>query len=123
MPVDFPADGPGALQGFAAEKFLFGHRPALDKEAVLGSAIALQGLQGGLGLALLVLGLRKPGGLPPEQRRPGGVRELPCGLADLHAAQAQQLPQERVPAVGHGHDTELFHFYNGHLSVSQPFRQ
>ena len=121
--VDPPADGPGLLQGSAAEELLLRHRPALDEEAVLGSAVALQGAQGGGGLPLLVLGLRQRGGIPPQQRRPGGVRKPSGGLADLHTAQTQKLPQKGVPAAGHGHDAELLHFYNGHFSCSQPFRQ
>ena len=123
VPVDLFADRPALLQNRLAEELLLPDGAALDEEAVLGPAIALQGVQGGGGLSLLVLGLRQRGGVPPQQRRPGGVRQPAGGLADLHTAQAQQLPQESVPAVGHGHDAELFHFYNGHFSASQPFRQ
>ena len=41
VPVDLPADGPGAFQGLVAEELRLAHRPALDEEAVLGPSVAL----------------------------------------------------------------------------------
>ena len=80
VPVDLFADRPALLQNRLAEELLLPDGAALDEEAVLGPAIALQGVQGGGGLSLLVLGLRQRGGVPPQQRRPGGVQQAAGGL-------------------------------------------
>ena len=41
----------------------------------------------------------------------------------FNAALTDQLTKQLVLAGADSHEPELFHFYNGHISVSQPFRQ
>ena len=71
--VHLLADGPALFQNRLAEELLLPDGAALDKQAVLGSAVAFQGIQGGGGFSLFVFGLRQGRVVPPQQRRPGGV--------------------------------------------------
>ena len=105
------------------EEFLFRDRKALDEQSILGLSIAFDGIQSRVGIRQFrhdLCQIRRPA---LQKRGPGGVCQLAVRLADLHTAQMQKTSQQFVPLLSHCHNPEFFHFYNGHLNLSQPFRQ
>ena len=119
--VDPSADFPRLTDRSVSQELLLANGTALDEQAVLNPGVAFERVQGGIRPGQFAFRLRQGGGLPPEQGRPGRVRQLAVRLADFHAAQPQELVQEFFPAVGHRQNAELFHVYNCHFSASQPF--
>jgi len=114
-------DGFGLRLQSTAQKLLLCDEPALDKQPVLHLSVPPHGGQGGVHLRQGAFGLRQAGALPLQQAGPvlpGGLR-----LPDLHTAQPLELPQQLFPAGCHGDHPEPLHLYNGHVSLSQPFRQ
>ena len=116
-------DLPGLFHRAAAQELFFRDGVALDKDTILQLGIPLDGRQGSVYISDLAFGDGEAGVLPLQQGGPGRVGQLFVRLTDLQAAQVQQPFEQFLPSVGHGDDPELFHFYNGHLSDSQPFRQ
>ena len=114
-------DGFGLRLQSTAQKLLLCDEPALDEQPVLHLSVPPHGGQGGVHLRQGAFGLRQAGALPLQQAGPvlpGGLR-----LPDLHTAQPLELPQQLFPAGCHGDHPEPLHLYNGHVSLSQPFRQ
>ena len=120
---DLPADLLGPLRRPGAEKRLFRDGMALDEQSVLQPGIASDGIQCSVHIVDFTFGVRQTGGASLQQCGPGRVFQEAVRFADLHAAQTQKRPQKRFPPVRHGHDAELFHFYNGHISPPLSFRQ
>ena len=121
--ADAAADFLSTLSGFLAEELLLGDRSPGSEQPVLRLCETLDGVQRGVHLRDLALCLRQTGCSAFQQSGPGRVSQLVVWLADLHTAQMQKALQKFIPVVGHRHDAEFFHFYNGHFSDSQPFRQ
>ena len=96
---------------------------ALDEQPVFQLGIFFDSCQRRIDIGDLTFGIQQVGVFPFEQSGPCRVGQLAVWLADLHASQVQELAQQLLPLRGHGHHAELFHFYNGHISASQPFPQ
>ena len=105
------------------QEFRFRDGMAFDEHAVLQFGVLFDGIQRCVDVGELSLTLGERRAAPLKQRRPLGVRKDLPGFADLHTAQVQQSFQKFFPAICHCNNMELFHFDNGHLSVSLPFLQ
>ena len=121
--ADFLAGRLGPFRTFGTEELLLRDRLPLDEQAVLDLPVSLDGSQSRIDVSQLGPGLRQGRGSALQQRGPGRVGQLVIRLADLHTSQLQEALQQFFPMVGHGNHAEFLHFYNGHFSVSQPFRQ
>ena len=111
----------GLFRRAGVQELRFRDGMALDEHAILQLGVLSDGFQRRVDVGELAFSLGQGRGPPPEQRCPLGVRQDLLRLADLHAAQVQQSFQKFFPAIRHCNDMELFHFDNGHLSVSLPF--
>ena len=123
LPADLPASLLGPVHRTGAQEVRLGDGVALDKQAVRHLGVLFNGRQRGIHIGDILLCGHQAGLAPPEQGRPGRVRQLAVRLTDLHTAQMEHAFQQFLPAAGHRHDAKFFHFYNGHISASQPFRQ
>ena len=115
------AGGPGPVCCRAAEELRLCHRLPLREHPLPHVGVFLHSRQGGVHIRQSRPGLRQTGSLPFQQTGP--VRSGALRLPDLHAPKPLKLPQQLFPAGSHGDHPEPFHFHNGHVSLSQPFRR
>ncbi len=118
------ADCFGPLCRPSAEELLFRDGMALDEQSVFQSSVVPDGLQSNVHAVDLGFGVRQTGGSRAAAvRTQAGSSSRPSGSLISTQPRRSSARSSASPPVRHGHDAELFHFYNGHISPPLSFRQ
>lgn len=122
--ADFPADCFGPLCRPGAEELLFRDGMALDEQSVFQSSVVPDGLQSNVHAVDLGFGVRQTGEAALQQcGSQAGSFNRPSGSLISTQPRRNSARSSASRRSAMGHDAELFHFYNGHISPPLSFRQ